>query len=83
MLQENKKKFELVILKWAYVPAVLIPKNALVFTHVPKNAEIEIGKIMWKNKFYVEIISKIVWKNKFHLEIEKSDGTSFPDTLAS
>lgn len=35
MLKENKKKFELVILKWAYVPAVLIPKNARVFTHVP------------------------------------------------
>ena len=36
MLKENKTKFELVILKWAYVPAVLIPFFARDFTHVPQ-----------------------------------------------
>ena len=37
--KENKKKFELVILKWAYVPAVLIPFFARVFTHVPNKGD--------------------------------------------
>ena len=42
-----------------------------------KNAEIEIGKIMWKNKLYVEI-GKIMMTNKFYVEIEKRQRYKFP-----